>query len=123
MDENLNENAKAYATQHGLRLSTRLAFGMHGIIFTAEGNLDAAHPVAITVLKVHRAREPCEREKAVYERLKQAEISTILRFNVPALLGYDDAKLIIEMSIVTRPFVLDFAGAYLDFPPEFSDEI
>jgi hypothetical protein len=26
------------------------------------------------------------------------------------------------MSIVTRPFVLDFAGAYLDAPPQFSDE-
>ena len=27
------------------------------------------------------------------------------------------------MSIVTRPFVLDFAGAYLDARPEFSEEI
>ncbi len=27
------------------------------------------------------------------------------------------------MSIVTRPFVLDFAGAYLDAPPDFTDEI
>ena len=27
------------------------------------------------------------------------------------------------MSIVTRPFVLDFAGAYLDSPPDFPDEI
>jgi hypothetical protein len=27
------------------------------------------------------------------------------------------------MSIVTRPFVLDFAGAYLDRRPDFSEEI
>jgi hypothetical protein len=27
------------------------------------------------------------------------------------------------MTIVSRPFVLDFAGAYLDSPPAFSDEI
>ena len=27
------------------------------------------------------------------------------------------------MTIVVRPFVLDFAGAYLDIPPEFSDEV
>ena len=27
------------------------------------------------------------------------------------------------MTIVTPPFVLDFAGARLDFPPDFSDEI
>ncbi len=25
--------------------------------------------------------------------------------------------------MVTRPFLLDFAGAYLDAPPEFSEEI
>ncbi|MGA2248407.1 MAG: hypothetical protein ABSH48_25850 [Verrucomicrobiota bacterium] len=35
----------------------------------------------------------------------------------------DDALRVIEMSVVTRPFVLDFAGAYLDAPPGFSDEI
>jgi hypothetical protein len=27
------------------------------------------------------------------------------------------------MTVVKPPFVLDFAGAYLDFAPEFSDEI
>ena len=27
------------------------------------------------------------------------------------------------MTIVTRPFVLDFAGAHLDAPPEFSEDI
>ncbi len=31
--------------------------------------------------------------------------------------------MVIEMSIVTRPFVLDFAGAYLDAMPAFSEEI
>jgi hypothetical protein len=31
--------------------------------------------------------------------------------------------MVIEMTIVSRPFVLDFAGAYLDSPPEFSAEI
>jgi hypothetical protein len=35
-----------------------------------------------------------------------------------------DATLrVIEMTIVARPFILDFAGAYLDSPPPFSDEI
>ena len=28
----------------------------------------------------------------------------------------------LEMTIVTRPFVLDFAGAYIGEPPEFTDE-
>ena len=28
-----------------------------------------------------------------------------------------------QMTIVTRPFVLDFAGAYVGAPPEFSEDI
>ena len=31
--------------------------------------------------------------------------------------------MIIEMTIVSPPFVLDFADAYLDQPPTFSDEV
>ena len=41
---------------------------------------------------------------------------------MPQLLRWDDGLRVIEMSIVVRPFVLDFAGAWLDFPPEFSEQ-
>ena len=40
----------------------------------------------------------------------------------PQFIDADDGLRVIEMSIVTRPFVLDFAGAYLDAPPDFPDE-
>jgi hypothetical protein len=50
-------------------------------------------------------------------------VEEILGFHVPKLIRFDDELLVIEMSIVARPFVLDFAGAYLDQTPEFSDEI
>src|SRR6266436_4248684 len=30
---------------------------------------------------------------------------------------------IIEMSLVSPPYVLDFAGAYLDWAPDFSEEV
>ena len=43
--------------------------------------------------------------------------------HVPQLLRYDDLFLILEMTIVTLPFVLDFAGAYLDRAPDFSEEV
>ena len=58
----------------------------------------------------------------MYERLRDAGVSEILEFNVPQLIRFDDELRIIEMSIVTRPFVLDFAGAWLDTPPDFPDE-
>jgi hypothetical protein len=31
--------------------------------------------------------------------------------------------LALEMTMVKPPFVLDFAGAYLDSPPDFPDEV
>ncbi len=39
------------------------------------------------------------------------------------LLAGDDELFIIEMTVVSRPFVLDFAGAYLDGAPDFSPEV
>jgi hypothetical protein len=79
--------------------------------------------VGRTAIKVHRESEPYLRERAAYERLKSAGIIEILGFNVPQFVHADDDLYVIEMTIVTRPFVLDFAGAYLDAPPDFSDEI
>lgn len=42
---------------------------------------------------------------------------------VPRLVEYDDQLFVIEMTIVKPPFVLDFASAYLDQPPDFSSEV
>ncbi len=41
---------------------------------------------------------------------------------MPQLIRYDDEMLIIEMTMVKRPYILDFAGAYLDKPLDFSEE-
>jgi hypothetical protein len=55
--------------------------------------------------------------------LKEARITRILGFHVPQLLRSDDERLALEMTVVMPPFVLDFAGAYLDFPPRFFDDV
>jgi hypothetical protein len=44
------------------------------------------------------------------------------RFRIPELLKYSDQLLIVEMTIVSRPFILDFAGAYLDKKPSYDAE-
>jgi hypothetical protein len=38
-------------------------------------------------------------------------------------LGADDQLLIIEMTIVEKPFLLDFGGAYLDRAPDFPENV
>jgi hypothetical protein len=55
--------------------------------------------------------------------LQQAAITEVRGFHVPELIRWDDTLRIIEMTIVTPPFVLDFAGARLDIPPDFSEEV
>lgn len=59
----------------------------------------------------------------MYERLRDVGVTELLGFHVPQLIRADDELKVIEMTIVTRPFALDFAGAYLDARPQFSDEI
>ena len=119
MEDVFIQNALAYASQHQLELAERLGFGIHGIIFVAGNKSEGGR----TAVKVHRESEPYLRERAAYERLKRAGITEILGCNVPQFIRADDDLRVIEMSIVTRPFVLDFAGAYLDAAPDFPDEI
>ena len=113
------KNAGAYAARYECQLGERLGFGIHGSVHVVEHKIKRAK----SAIKSHRAAEFYLRERAVYERLSGAGVSDILGFHVPQFIRADDDLQVIEMTIVTRPFVLDFAGAYVGAPPEFSDDI
>ena len=120
MNEILITNARLYAGRHQLELAAeRLGSGKDGIVIVARNK---AKPGDVAI-KVFRFDEAYVREKQIYERLRSLEVTRILGFNVPQLIAFEDDLRIIEMTIVTRPFVLDFAGAYLDSRPDFPDEI
>lgn len=84
-----------------------------------EGNV---HPGA-SALKLHEAEESYARERDVYRRLAEHRIDQVCGFDIPAMIDCDDELWVLEMTIVKPPFVFDFAGAWLDWRPEFSDEI
>jgi hypothetical protein len=119
MNENLIPNSRAYAARRQLEIAEPLGSGKDGVVLVTKHKVKAAG-VAIKVL---RFDESYLREKQVYERLTKLEVSKVVGFNVPRLLGSDDGLRVLEMTIVKRPFVLDFAGAYLDARPEFSEEV
>ncbi|HWL11182.1 MAG TPA: hypothetical protein VNQ76_22425 [Planctomicrobium sp.] len=75
-----------------------------------------------SAIKVFRYKSLYENEKAVYLRLDEHQIRFIEGFKVPRLLDFHDELLAIEMEVVTPPFVVDFAGAYLDRRPPYSEE-
>jgi hypothetical protein len=117
--ETLIQNAQTYASRDNLQLGRRLGFGVHGIVFVAEEHGKPGK----RAIKAHKHGEAYTRERDVYQRLYQAEVSEVLGFRVPKLVRFDNELRIIEMTIVAPPFVLDFAGARLDVPPDFSEEV
>jgi hypothetical protein len=61
-------------------------------------------------------------ERDCYLHLAEQGVK-IAGFNIPEMVRHDDAWRVIEMSIVTRPFILDFAQAYVEVCPEFPEEV
>lgn len=112
-------NVRAYASERQLQIAERLGSGKDGIVLVGTS---MAAPARVAI-KAHRFTELYLREKAVYQRLEKLAVITVLGFNVPQLLAAHDALLVLEMTIVRRPFVLDFAGAYLDVRPEFPADV
>jgi hypothetical protein len=119
MNESLLPNVRAYASNRQLQIAESLGSGKDGMVWVGQSQTAPAR----VALKAHRVAELYGRELAVYQRLKEGGINTILGFNIPELLGSDDRLRILEMTIVRRPFVLDFAGAHLDTRPEFPAEV
>lgn len=76
-----------------------------------------------SAIKVSRYEDGFCRELAVYQRLAEHRVKTVLGLAVPRLGEFDERLRVIEMTIVKPPFILDFAQAYLDIPKDYSEEV
>lgn len=115
----LIERAFKYTDQNNLLVVEELGFGVHGIVFVAEGIAKDGQ----SAVKVHVQQSAYRRERDVYLRLLELSIFKIRGCKVPELRYFDDHLMVLEMTIVTRPYVLDFGGAYLENVPVFSDDV
>jgi hypothetical protein len=75
-----------------------------------------------SAIKAHQRETEYVRERDVYLRLLECDVARIRGCEVPQFIDCDDDRCVIEMTMVSPPFLLDFAGAYLDWTPDFSDE-
>jgi hypothetical protein len=115
----LLERIRQYAARTGRVLDEELGTGVQGTVHTIRrrGEIFAA------AVKAHSNDLNYARERDVYLQLKEFNTTQICGCDVPWLWNHDDELLILEMTIVQRPFILDFGGAYLMYPPDFSDDI
>ncbi len=112
----MEQRAQTFAARQGfaLDLTRKLGFGSDGTVWrTSLG----------TAIKVFERLRPYGAEKACYQRLRDLNITEILGFTVPQLESFDDELAVIEMTIVTPPYLLDFGKTYLDRAPDYSPEV
>jgi hypothetical protein len=121
--DELSSRAREYGQRHVLAIADELGFGIHGIVFATESHPGTEGSPVRSAIKVHERETAYCRERDIYLRLKENDIREIHGCAVPQLLRYDDQLLVIEMTLVSRPFILDFAGAYLDHAPDFPAEV
>jgi hypothetical protein len=117
--EEIIGRAQEYVHRTGRALGKQLGSGIHGIVFAVESQTEPGR----AAIKVHDHETGYQRERDVYRRLQLHGITEVRGCAVPEMLAHDDKLWIIEMTIVVRPFVLDFAGASLDHPTDFSEEV
>jgi hypothetical protein len=107
-------NANEYARQRGSELLDRLGYGQDGIVYSTNQK---------SAVKAFRYDEQYRREKEVYGRIQKQNISKVGEFAIPRPISYHDKLMVIEMEIVSPPFIVDFAGAYLDEAPPYPPDV
>jgi hypothetical protein len=118
MDIDLRPQAQEYANNNGFRISGQPVFGhgTDGSVWESSRN---------TAVKAFYIRKNYENEYECYRRLGAAGVTQIAGLAVPIMLGFDRAIMVIEMTIVQPPYLLDFGKVYLDndIPPYFDDPV
>jgi hypothetical protein len=115
----LRRRCHDFAMRNALVLGDELGAGVQGIVFSAKSQAEEGR----LAVKIHHQEAGYLRERDAYLRLQSLAITSIRGCNVPELLTHDDDLWILVMTVVVRPFVLDFGGAYLDQVPDFSEDV
>jgi hypothetical protein len=115
IDPILKERATEYArlSQININLERRLGFGQDGAVWKSDRN---------TAVKSLLRLDNYRNELRCYQRFLQKNVTRIFRFSVPQLVKWNDSLQIIEMKIVTPPYILDFGKVWIDKRPDYSPE-
>ncbi|MGB7325123.1 MAG: hypothetical protein WBD31_09640 [Rubripirellula sp.] len=73
-------------------------------------------------MKVLERERSYANERDAYLRFTEKKMTLLGIFDVPRLIDYDNELLVVEMAIVTPPYLLDFGKAYVDRSPPYTKE-
>jgi len=118
MDEEFDSRVATYLAQRNLRPIKQLGAGIHGVVYEVIDNSNNGR----RAVKFHRMEDAYRRERNVYLRFRKLDRFEIRGCSIPEMLASDDRFMAIEMTIVDRPYVLDFGAAYLDSVPNFTPD-
>jgi hypothetical protein len=104
------ENAKEYLGVS--QLQAPLGHGCEGLVFPT---------LRLTAIKVFSYEEKFRNEQAAYRRLQERKVRSVLGFSIPALVGASRELMVIEMSMVQPPYLLDFSQARIDEEEDFPE--
>jgi hypothetical protein len=105
--------AEQYAINRQFNLAGLLGAGKDGTVWQTS---------RLSALKIHLTNESYRIERDAYIRLRQLNIEMVAGFSIPSLLDHDDEMLALEMTVVHPPFLVDFASAFFDDPPDFIED-
>lgn len=108
------DRAELYAARRNLTIEKSLGFGNDGSVFATSDR---------TAIKCLKYQSLFENELAIYQHLTHLGLVNVNEFEIPALVNFCEELLVIEMTIVTPPYVLDFASARLKgFETRYDEE-
>lgn len=110
----VTQRLQEYANRRQRTIVEQLGWGWDGVV--VESSIRSA-------IKGFKYSPQYLRERDVYLRLQERHVTDLGGFSIPRLVDYDDELMIVEMEIVSPPYVIDFAGARIDSPPDFPPEV
>jgi hypothetical protein len=105
----LENRANEYSALLGLKIVSRSVSAPMGWFFETDRE---------TAVKVVERRRNYLHELQSYQRLKAKQINSLRGFSIPVLIHHHDPLMVIEMTIVTAPYLIDFGKVYIDQPPD-----
>jgi len=110
---NAYDRAQRYAKSKGMTIEKLFGDGCDGYVLATSAG---------TAVKAFNFPQLFCRELEIYEYLKRWDITEVHGFHIPKLVASNSDLSVIEMTVVSPPFVLDFVSARIEVPIEYDEE-